>query len=165
MKKIFRVAVSVMVIEALFAGCKTTEENYRSAYEKAYQKRTEGLSNEEIAGFAREEAMPKTVFRGDSIPLRAVYVKCEEGGIDGNVLPYNVVVASFKQKFNASSVYKRLMDNGYQHTSILVDKDGRFYVAAKTDSTLEASVSSLKRIEAEKPLPMGAPYPYILQKP
>ena len=159
------IAACATLVLAMLAGCKTTEENYRSAYEKAYQKRTEGLSEEEIAGFAREEAMPKTLFRGDSIPMRGRYVKCEQGGSDGNILQYNVVVASFKQKFNASSVFQRFADDGYPHTALLIDKDGRYYVAATTDSTLEAAVASLKRVEANSPASLRQPYPYLLKKP
>ena len=58
---------------AAFTGCKTTEANYQAAYEKALAKRTEGLTEEELAGFRREEAMPKTVYKGDSIPLKGMY--------------------------------------------------------------------------------------------
>ena len=95
---------SVLLIAAASAlsGCKTTEANYRQAYERALEKRNEGLTQEEIAAIAREEAIPRTLFRGDSIPLKGMYVKCVEGGVDGKALKYNVVVASFKQRFNAS---------------------------------------------------------------
>lgn len=161
--KIFLAAAAAVAL--LAGGCKTTEANYRSAYEKALEKRNEGLSAEEIAAFAREEAIPRTVFRGDSIPLRGAYVKCVAGGVDGQILPYSVAVATFRQKFNAESVFKRLQAAGFTDAALLVDKDERYLVAATTDSTLESAVGSLRRVETTSPVAMRAPFPYILKRP
>ena len=133
--RIFLTAAAAVALMA--GGCKTTEANYRSAYEKALEKRNEGLSADEIAAFAREEAIPRTVFRGDSIPLRGAYVKCVDGGVGGQVLPYSVAVATFRQKFNAESVFKRLQAAGFSRAALLIDKDEHYLVVATTDSTLE----------------------------
>ena len=79
----------------------------------------------------KEEAIPRTVFRGDSIPLRGMHVNTVK--LDPPVdaaLRYNVVVASFKQKFNAMSVMTRLRDAGYSNALLLVDRDLKYYVTA-----------------------------------
>ena len=85
-----------------FNSCKTSEENYKKAYQAAVEKQNEGYTDEEILSMAREEAIPRTVFNGDSIPMKGVYVNTVK--LDPPVaaaLRYNVIVATFKQKFNA----------------------------------------------------------------
>lgn len=161
-----RVFLTAAAAVALMAGgCKTTEANYRSAYEKALEKRNEGLSADEIAAFAREEAIPRTVFRGDSIPMRGAYVKCVDGGVGGQVLHYSVAVATFRQKFNAESVFKRFQAAGFSRAALLIDKDEHYLVVATTDSTLETAVGELRRVESSSPVPMRSPFPYILHRP
>ena len=77
------IAVAVTALLGLMLGsCKTTEENYQRAYDIAKAKKTEGLTAEEISGFKREAETPKTVYKGDSIPLKAMYVSWVEGGVD-----------------------------------------------------------------------------------
>lgn len=147
-------------------SCKTSEENYRAAYEITKAKKTEGLTQEEIAGFAREEAIPKTLYRGDSIPLRAEYLVMKEGGADGKALRYNVIVASFKQIFNARSVYNRLREGGYSSAILLADRNSRYFIGATTTASLDSAVTLLRTFQADpsaSPVPMRSPYPYILQ--
>lgn len=146
-------------------ACKTTEENYRAAYDVAKAKKDEGLTNEEITGMLREEAMPKSVYKGDSIPLKGLYVRYVEGGIDDRALRYNVVAASFMQQFNAHSVFTRLRDGGYPNPVILEDKDGRYYVAALTTASLDTAVATLRQLQSASPVSLRPPYPYILERP
>jgi len=154
-----------MVLPAMLGGCKTTEANYQSAYEKAMSKRTEGLTAEEIAGFRREEAMPKTVYKGDSIPLKGMYVKHVEGGVNNRALTYNVIVAAFKQRFNAGSVLTRMRDGGYDQAVLLQDRDGKYYIGAVTTASLDSAVVALHKLEQASPVVLREPYPYILKRP
>lgn len=163
---IIRRLTAIAAIAALaLTACKTTEENYRNAYETAKAKRTEGLTPEEIAGIQREEAMPKTVFKGDSIPLKGMYVKHVYGGVNNKALTYNVIVASFRQQFNAGSLMSRLRDNGYPHAVLLSDKDGRFYIGTLTTASLDSAVTALNALSTNPPLPLHSPFPYILKRP
>lgn len=75
--KQFRTLSAAAAVALLLAanGCKTTEANYRAAYEKAVARQNEGLTPEELQGFEREKAVPVSIWRGDSIPLRARYAK------------------------------------------------------------------------------------------
>jgi hypothetical protein len=149
----------------MFQACKTSEENYRTAYEIAKAKKNEGLTQDEIAGFAREEAMPKTVYKGDSIPLKGMYVKWVEGGVDNSAKLFNVVVASFKLKFNATSVFKRMQENGYPNAVLLEDAFDTYYVGATTTASLDTAVSVLHTLQKASPITLRDPYPYILRKP
>ncbi len=164
-RQITRLTTIAALAAIAFPSCKTTEENYRNAYEVAKAKQTEGLTADEIARLQREEAMPRTVYNGDSIPLKGMYVKHIEGGVDNKALRYNVIVASFRQQFNARSLMTRLRDNGYPDAVLLADKDERYYIGALTTASLDSAVSALHSLSESSPVTLRAPYPYILQKP
>lgn len=163
--KIIRFLSLAIITAFSLASCKTTEENYRSAYETAKARQTEGLTTEEIAGLQREEAMPKTVYNGDSIPLKGLYVRHVEGGNSNKALRYNVIVASFRQQFNARSMMKRLRENGYPNAVLLSDKDERYYIGTLTTTSLDSAVTALRALPTDTQLHLRSPYPYILQRP
>lgn len=165
MRKLVYSVAAIAVSFAVLTGCKTTEENYQRAYEVAKAKKTEGLTQAEIAGLQREEAMPKTVFKGDSIPLKGMYVRRVDGGVNGVAMKYNVVVGSFKQDFNARSVFERMRNGGYADAVLLADRDGRYYIGAVTTASLDSAVEVLRRLDASSPVVLRSPFPYILQKP
>lgn len=159
------IAAGLLIMSGM-TGCKTTEENYQRAYDIAKAKKTEGLTAEEAAGFKREAEMPKTVYKGDSIPLRSVYVKYVEGGGEAQqARRYNVIVASFRQRFNAMSAFNRMKTGGYPDAIVLADRDERYYVGAVTTASLDTAVSVLEDLRRESPVALGSPHPYILQKP
>lgn len=164
--KYIRTFIILFAILGLLAGCKTTEENYRNAYQTAVAKQNEGYTAEEIALMRHEEAIPRTVYKGDSIPLRGVYVNTVK--LDPPVPAasrYNVVVASFKQRFNATSAMDRLRDGGYPEAFLLIDKDQNFFVAASTTNSLDSAVTTLRQLEKASPVACRSPFPYILRRP
>ncbi len=165
-KKFLLIIGCVLLLMATVTSCKTTEENYRKAYDAAIEKQNEGYTADELLGMAREEAIPRTVFNGDSIPLKGVYVNTVK--LDPPVeaaLRYNIIVATFKQKFNAMSVLDRLRQKGYQDGRLLIDKDQTYYVAAYTTDSLGKAVETLREIEKSSPVAMKSPCPYILRRP
>ncbi len=165
-KNTIKILSGVLLLFTTATACKTTEENYRKAYEAALEKKNEGYTTDEINQMAHEEAVPKTIYNGDSIPLKGMYVSTVK--LDPPVTSasrYNVVVATFKQKFNAMSVLNRLRDAGYDNGRLLIDRDQTFYVAATTTDTLKNAVETLKELEKSSPIVMKSPCPYILRKP
>ena len=78
---------------------------------------------------------------------------------------YNVIVATFKQKFNAMSVLDRLRDSGYDDGRLLIDRDQTYYVAASTTDTLARAVETLRQLQKSSPVAMKSPCPYILRRP
>ena len=114
--KQFRTLSAAAAVALLLAanGCKTTEANYRAAYEKAVARQNEGLTPEELQGFEREKAVPVSIWRGDSIPLRARYAKTmAETPQTTAAARYNIIVAEFTQRFNATSAAERARTGGY----------------------------------------------------
>lgn len=166
MKRVFIPILLGFAMSFGVTGCKTTEENYQKAYDIAKAKKAEGLTEEEAAGFKREAEMPKTVYKGDSIPMKSVYVRYVEGGGDAKQAKrYNVIVASFRQRFNAMSAFNRMKAGGYPDAIVLADRDERYYVGAITTVSLDSAVSVLDDLRRESPVALGSPHPYILQKP
>ncbi|MDE5940602.1 MAG: hypothetical protein K2H14_00665 [Muribaculaceae bacterium] len=163
MKKLYLTMAAGVCLTAALQGCKTTEENYQRAYEIAKAKKTEGLTAEEVAGFKRETEMPKTVYKGDSIPLKVMYVSRVEGGENGRSARYNVIVASFRQRFNAMSAFGRLKEGGYPGAVLLADKDQRYYVGAVSTASLDSAVTVMGALKDSCPVAMQPSYPYILE--
>lgn len=158
-----------LIAAALLLGlcaCRTTEANYRAAYEKTKEQQNAGLSREEIEGFAREENTHNVTRNGDTIPLRGVYVNTVvEGGIDKPALRYNVVLAYFTQRFNANSAIGRVRQAGLDRACLLIDRDKKYYVSAYNSNDLDSALTMLYQIKAHPPIGLRAPYPYILEKP
>lgn len=168
MKQIRLLAGLILLIAALISmsACKTTEENYRKAYQSAVDRQNEGYTDDELASMAREEAIPRSVFKGDSIPLKGIYVNTVKLDPPTPAAErYNVVVATFKQKFNALSVLDRLRQGGYTDARLLVDKDQLLYVAAVSTPSLDEAVAALRELQKSSPVALRAPCPYILRKP
>lgn len=158
--------LTAVLLTGLLPCCKTSEENYKKAYLTAIEKRDESYTDEEIDLMTREEAIPRAVYKGDSIPLKGVYVNTVK--LDPPVAAckrFNVIVATFKQRFNAQSVLGRLRKADYPDCRLLIDKDETYYVAAYTTDTLDRAVEMLRHIEKNPPLQMKSPCPYILRKP
>lgn len=161
MKK-FLILIAALGIVA--TGCRTTEKNYREAYEKALEKRNEGLTEAELDALEREQATPKSVYRGDSIPLKAMWVNTVSETSKTAALEYNVVTGMFRQQFNATSAMKRLRDGGYPGAFLLIDGEKNFIVAATTTASLDSAVVQLRQLQASSPIALKAPYPFILRK-
>ena len=71
---ILPVTAMLLVLASMLPSCKTSEDNYRKAYQAAVEKQNEAYTGEEVSLMAREEAIPRTLFRGDSIPMKGLHV-------------------------------------------------------------------------------------------
>lgn len=151
---------------ALFSACKTTEENYRKAYEAAaIQQRESSGVDSTIYGRIRNSAVRSMLTVGtDSLPLRKEYVGYTDGGGSSrdNVLRYCVVVGQFRQVFNARQMRQRLIDNGYPEAMIVHTREPLYYVVAASVSTPEEALQAWRRVTSDKNLVLRDPMPFIL---
>lgn len=156
--------VSLTVLSGLFS-CKTTEANYRQAYETARQKQTEEGDSAITAGL-NNQARPRTLtVDGVSLPVVTAGVNVtKDGGMEVKRLKrFNTVAGTFRQIFNARSMRERLMASGYPEAFILQNAYGTYYVlTATTDSSAEA-LANLEKLRADESLRLRAPLPYILR--
>lgn len=160
--------VSALLALAAFSGCRTTEENYRAAYELAKKKDTGSPVDSTIYARIRNEARPQAVaVGGDTLRMKSEYVALtpETGGSLAEFKTYNVVVAQFKQLFNAKSVRKRLAAAGYTGAFVIQTREPLYYVVAVSSATPAEALAALKKIEADKPVPMRGPCPFVVRKP
>lgn len=149
----------------LFTACKTTEANYRSAYEKAKTKGESTAVDKEVYDRIRDEEGPAIMmFDGIGLPSRGLYLSpVELDSITGSIGKFNIATGRFKQTFNAKSMARRLRDNSYTNAFVAKDREGYYYVIAATaDSASEASeiLNSVKK----KGNGSVAPFPYIIIK-
>ncbi len=156
--------IAIAALGVIASGCRTTERNYREAYEKALEKRDEGLTVEERLALERERATPKSVYRGDSIPLKAMWVNTVAETSATAAKEYNIVTGSFRQRFNANSAMRRLREGGYPEAFLLINAEKDFIVAAYTTESIDSAVTALNAMRQSSPVPLRAPYPFILRK-
>lgn len=163
MKKILLLAAVVAALG--FSSCRTTEANYRAAYEKAKEKQYDtgdSLSALEL----KNESLPKDMnIGGVTLPVRTepLGVTKEGGGEAADLKLYNVVAGTFRQRFNAVSMAQRLSGLGYGHPFVVHNRLGHYYVVAGSVSTPVAAKELLDSLTADNNMVLQAPFPYVLR--
>lgn len=166
MKK-FPVLAIILALLAVVTACKTSEKNYRSAYETAvgHQKENSGVDSTIYARFRNAAHRTALVSGSDSIPMQTEYVGYpKDGGASrDSVLRYNIVVSQFKQIFNAKAMRTRLLSAGYPHAMIVNTREPLYYVIAETCSTPEEAAGAWRRVKADRSMMLKEGFPFILQ--
>ncbi len=162
----FLLPVIAFVIALTVVSCKTTEANYRQAYEVAAEQRREATGlDSTIYGRVRKSAVNTwLVVNGDSLPVRREYIGYTEGGGSSreNVKRYNVVVGQFRQVFNAKQMRERLISGGYDSAMMVHTREPLYYVVTATASTPEEILQEWRKVMGDKNLVLKSPMPFIL---
>lgn len=147
-------------------SCKTSEANYRAAYELARQKETAGVDSTVYSAIRREERPQTVVIGGDTLAMKSEYVRLTDGcgGTSEGFRPYNVVIARFKQLFNAKSVRSRAIEAGYSDAFIVQTREPLYYVVAVSCATPAEAREALADVSRREPVVMRDPCPFILHK-
>ena len=163
---------SILYVTAAFAmmlsgGCKTTEANYRQAYEKAIAARdSSDHIDTTIYGQIRRQFNEQAVVTvsGDTVSVRVMHVRVtpDGGGIAENLHRYNVVAGQFKQLFNARSMRNRMADNGFPGAFVVETAEPYYYVVASSHNTAAEASAALKSILQADAIRMKEPCPFIL---
>ena len=156
-----RLALIAAVAALAFAGCKTTEENYRQSYEAAVAKRN--------AAEAEADSVDTTV-HNKIMEASRPYEKTEGGKtalyLEGNMWQawnaetnkmkrYSVVVGAMRQLFNAKAFCTRLEQNGAKAYVIQNGAKDYYVVAEGFDTFGEAAdyVNNIgKRLKVKIPI-------------
>lgn len=146
-------------------SCKTTEANYRAAYEIAKEKSISDniLDDETNQQMLLESITSRLIVDGDSIPLKSMHVKIATGcGDSDDLKKYCIAVAEFKMVFNAKSMMNRLRTTGYD--AIVVENgDPTYYVIASKYSTPDETKTAFQKIIQDKNIITKTPFPYVIQ--
>lgn len=156
--------LSVMAAMAVFTGCRTTESNYRAAYEQAVAGRQDesGIDNTVYDKIRREGITSTRIVEGDTIAVKRERVKLVDTDASIKMQEAYVVVAQFKQLFNARSLCSRLKGNGYPEAVLLSTREPLYYIAVAGGST--ADMAAMCQRYAQSPAaPVKEPYPIVLQ--
>jgi hypothetical protein len=165
MKKLY-LLLAASAVAGMFVSCKTTEENYREAYEAVKEKvETESGIDGTIYEKIRKEAISsQTIVAGDTIPTTTVAIKCVDGlSTPTDVKQYNIAVAQFKQLFNAKSLTTRLRNNGYVGATVVATAEPLYYVIAVTTESPEDAATAFDKVRNDKNVFTKTPYPLLLR--
>lgn len=159
--------LAVIALLLTLGACKTTEANYRSAYDSAKRQQQEstGLDSTIYGRIRSQASTSKLVVGTDSMPLKHEYVGYtpDGGSSRENLLRYNIVVGQFKQVFNARQMRERLIASGYDGAMIVNTREPLYYVVALTVSTPEEALAAWQRVTSDKSIVLRSPLPFILQ--
>ena len=148
-------------------GCKTSEANYKAAYQTAKTASSDGIDST-IYAKIRQEAVPTAILAdGDSIRTQAEFttIYSEPGDTVPSVIPYGIVVAQFKQIFNAKAMRQRLQQSGYHNACIVNTREPLYYVIAEYYSDINDAARGLKRLNTDNTVKTRPPFPWILRNP
>lgn len=157
--------MAVLTLSGLPA-CKTTEANYRAAYEKTVAARSENSDiDSTIYGAVRRQSKLSTVQTADGpveVTTQPVRVTPDDGGIAQNLHQYNVVVGQFKQLFNARSMRDRIVDAGFPTAFVVETAEPYYYVVLSSHNEIDTAADALKKFAAKPCVTMKEPCPFIL---
>ncbi len=159
--------LSLMALAMMAVGCKTTESNYRQAYETAVAKNRDssGVDSTIYAKIRNSARTSDLVVTGDTMPMRTEYIGyTEDGGASRETIGrYNVVVGQFKQVFNARQMRARLQSSGYASAFIIHTREPLYYVCTQACATPEEAEKAFVRVKDDKSIVLRDPLPFILR--
>ena len=131
------------------ASCKSSENAYRQAYEKAIQNdepKTETVVSQPVStAQVKEESKEADA----AVTLREERVSVVSGG--NSLKAYSVVCGSFSLKTNADALRDRLAGDGYS-ALVVVNEAGKTYrVICSSHDTKEEAVSARNSFKARYP--------------
>lgn len=151
----------------ILCACKTTEANYKAAYETtvAHQREKAAGDHEGMTVAGAPNPAATQIGNGITVPMTTAWIgySKEEGVADRDtVQKYNIVVARFRQIFNARQMQARLRQSGYPEALILRTTDA-YFVATATTAQPDSAAKDLDRVAADSTLRLRPPYPFVLR--
>lgn len=164
--KIYMKLLPVVFALTVLAGCKPTEANYKAAY-LATKEKTDADSPVEATIYERirKNVVNSELVDGtDTIPMMTIPVKCTPGvSVPLDVKQYSVVVAQFKQIFNARSMAERLRTQGYEKATVVENGEPLYYVIASTFDTADSAAAGFRTLTAAGNVKCRPPYPVVMK--
>lgn len=161
------VIIAVILTALTFGGCKTTEKNYRQAYERAVNAAdsTRLDFDQTIYGrYRRQMKARPMVVAGDTLDIRyqQIALTKECGGLRENIRAYNLVAGEFKQLFNARSMCERLRTMGYPGAFVVNTAEPYYFVITRGYDTLDQVRRAFHDLQDNPPFKLRQGLPFIL---
>lgn len=156
----------LLLLAFIPSSCKTTEENYRSAYQKAVEARRQADEPEDniFGGIQRRMSTSFVVVGNDSIPISFTHLfVITDGDKPAAVMKkFNIVVGQFKQKFNALSLSRRFAESGWPDTFVVQTAEPYYYVIASSSDSVADIAATMADLRSNSPLPLKSPLPFLI---
>lgn len=144
----------------LFIGitsCKTTESNYKAAYETAAERRASKVDAEDDFLSIPDQSVTVTTFLS---PIKTT----EKDTITPAEAPrFSVAVNKFKQVFNAKALCNRLRADGWTSAYVAQTPEDEYYVMARGFANEDEAKVCLQEIKSDKRVPFGRGYPTLIR--
>lgn len=154
------------VVVLALSACKPNEAAYKAAYESAKAKRdsTGGIEGTVYERLRRQGHHTNIILGSDTLSVLTQRVGAtDDGGATQQTIDrYNVVVAQFKQRFNARQMRQRILAEGYPEAVVLHTAEPLYYVVAKGCSTAQEALETLRQVESDTALHKNVA-PFVLQ--
>lgn len=162
MKSIFKIVVIVAMV-AFVSSCKTSEKNYRQAYETAKTARQPEDSTM-ISLLEKERAPINMIVNEDTMKYRKEFVTITKdgGGTSSMLKRYNIVVGRFRQVFNAKSMQSRMTGLGYI-SYVIETRDPAYFVVVYSTDSKEDAAKKYNEVIADKRVVFKPPFPWVLE--
>lgn len=161
------IAGAVALLVLALAACKTTEENYRNAYQTAKQHQIERAGGELPEGVdVRKTGLstPRMIeIDGKQVPTTSAWVITSEKELTplDSMGKYVVVVANFKQIFNARQMKSRIIAGGGYKPVVMKLASGYYLVGTDSTDDISAALADYEKVKADSSIRLKAPFPYI----
>lgn len=150
------------------SGCKTTEANYKAAYDvaKARQKQTtedDGLDRHTRDMLERQRRGHRSILIAgrDTLEVTTMFLKADK---EGDSIPqYGIAVNEFTQVFNARAMCKRLRDNGFDGAYVVHTAQPAYYVVSAGTNDPAKIPALLSLADKVRDLGMGREFPRIIR--
>lgn len=146
-KTLFLISSILFMMLLSAASCKTTEENYKAAYDIAVRRQESG-AGQDVSSFITRE---KRLNEYKQIGTDSVRIVIENVSIIDNpgkdIEKYGVVVGEFKQVFNAKSYRDRINNtenNSDSPAFVVMNTMKKYYVIYRSFNTKTEAAAFLK---------------------
>lgn len=157
--------LSIILLSSIgLAGCHTSEDNYKRAYEKAVKQTKENQGERSYDAEMAKKIAYTDVVNGDSVRLVRSYCKVTDGNA-ADAKRYNVIVGEFDQVINARSYRDRLHQHeGFSSYVLYCDQDRKYCVVVQGFDDKASAAYFLKYIHANVRMKVLTRRPWILEK-
>ena len=145
-------------------ACKTTEANYRAAYEQAKNGRenNDGVDNTIYDAIRRQATTSTQTVDNRKVDVKRERVKLAEPSQGEKLADYYVLAGQFKQLFNARSLCKRFKEAGYVSATILATSEPLYYIGIPAEN-LAGAAKLNDTLTDDSPISIKSPYPLVFQ--
>ena len=162
MRKFYKMLIMTAVTTALWS-CHSTEANYKESYEKAVAASRTGEKGEIYTQELENRMRANYVVDGDSIRLLRNYFNAVDDKNDV-IKKYSVVVAEFKQKFNAQSYRDRLRQEGHNSYVVYISEKKLYCVVAEGYDDVSTAATFVKNPEKYMKMKVLVPKAWVLTR-